>query len=489
MKHKTFLITLVFTILTIDSIAQSNTMYYLTGVPHTYRLNPATQPKCNFFFGIPVINSLYLETYNSSFGLTDLIWNDPETNQVIHPLHPDADLDAFFNKFNKDNTFSVDFAFSPISLGLRIRDMFFAFDITTKIQGGLYYPGDFFPLILRGNQNQTTYDLSSLGLQINSYVEYALSVSRNFSDVLQVGIRPKFITGLGNISSVDNNINLYTDVWEWPFDSKIELKVCTPGLYLPENEDGVFDPSGEFVYDSTLSGFSDYRKLFMKNRGLGIDLGVNFKPVEVLTLSASIIDLGYIKWNDFVHTATLTGSLTYEGIEWNGANDTATTNFLDHLLDTIKSNFEVTGSSEPYKTNLGPKLYLGASLALLPSLDIGILSRIDFLNSGTKANVLIHANWEPSTVFSLAATYSPFGGRASTFGLGFSLRGGPIAFYTVADYRAFRYNLYKYEKYPVFIAPNGRTRFNLQIGFNIMIGANQRKRLMRDKPMYFSDES
>ena len=196
-----------------------------------------------------------------------------------------------------------------------------------------------------------------------------------------------------------------------------------------------------------------------------------------------------IKWNDFVHTATLTGSLTYEGIEWNGANDTATTNFLDHLLDTIKSNFEVTGSSEPYETNLGPKLYLGASLTLLPSLDVGILSRIDFLNSGTKANVMIHVNWEPSTVFSLAATYSPFGGRASTFGLGFSLRGGPIAFYTVADYRAFRYNLYKYEKYPVFIAPNGRTRFNLQIGFNIMIGANQRKRLMRDKPMYFSDES
>ncbi len=486
MNSRSSFLILTFTIATVQLVAQSNTMYYLTGAPQVYRLNPATQPQCSFFFGIPVINSFYLETYNNSFGLTDVIWNDPVTNEVVHPLSSEANLNEFLNKLNDDNSLSLELGISPISMGLGIKDMYFTFDITTKFKQGLYIPADFVPIILTRIDNGRTYDFSSLGIEFTSYIEYAVGVSRKFSDILTVGIRPKLITGVYNISSKDNNESLYTYVYNYEFNSQIDLQICTPGFFVPENENGVLDPTGEFVFDSTLSGFSDYRKLVMTNKGLGIDIGVHYKPIEDLTLSASLIDLGYIKWKEYIHTATLNGSLTYEGIEYEVGQDTS--NFFDDFLDTLRSNFEVTGSSEPYKTGLEPKLYLGCSLALLPSLDVGLLSRFDFLTSGTKANVMIHANWHPSSAFNLTASYSPFDGRASTFGLGFSLRGGPITFYTVADYRAFRYNLYKYEKIPVFIAPSGRSRFNTQIGLNITIGCNKRKKLMKDRPMYFSTE-
>ncbi len=488
-QKKTSLILLILIMATLGVTAQSNTMYYLTGAPQSYRLNPATQPQCRFFLGLPVVNSFYMETYNTSFGITDMLWNDPETGQVIYPFHSDAALDEFLGMLDDENTLSLDLAISPISMGLGIKEMYFTFDITFKIDQGLYYPSDFFPVFIPRIPDGSTFDFSSLGFQVTSYVEYAFGVSRKFmDDMLQVGIRPKLITGIGTISSTDNNITLdaSTDIYE--LNSQMELQICAPGFILPLDEEGDFDLSEGFIFDSTLSSVSDYRKLFMTNKGLGVDIGVHVKPIEGLTLSASLIDLGYIKWKEYVHTLTLEGSVEFNGIDIQTDSDTS--DFAENLLDSITNSFDFhTTSGEPFKTSLEPKLFIGGSYALLPKLDVGLLSRFDFTKSGTKANVMIHANWHPSSAFNLTANYSPFGGRASTFGLGFAVRGGPISFYTVADYRAFRYNLYKYESIPVFLAPSNRHRFNIQIGFNLVFGCNMKKRLMKDKPMYFSDDN
>jgi hypothetical protein len=482
-------ITLYLVIITsaIDLNAQSNTMYYLRGVPQSYQLNPATQPQCRFFIGIPVLNSIYFETYNSSFNITDVIWKDPESNLVIHPFHPNANLDQFLDRFGENNEYSFDFALSPVSFGFGIKEMYFTFDITTKLDQGFNYPGDFLTLLIRGNRDGATYNFDALGFHSIGYIEYALGISRTFSDLLQVGIRPKLLTGFMNISSTDNDVSLYTDHEIWQLDSRLNLQICAPGFIIPVDEDGVFDPSGEIKFDSTLSTFSDFRKLALKNKGFGVDLGAHYKPIEGLTLSASLIDLGFIRWKKYIHTATLEGSLTWEGIEYEIGEDTS--QFLDYLLDTIKSNFNVSGSDDPFSTGLNPKLFLGGTYALTRSLDVGLLSRFDFQSSGTKANVIIHANWHPGTAFGLSASYSPFGGRASTFGLGLVFRAGPISFYTVADYRAFRYNLYKYEEIPVFISPANRSRFNTRFGFNLVFGSNKRKRLMKDKPMYYSSDN
>ena len=487
-QKKTSLILLILIFAALGVTAQSNTLYYLNGAPQSYRLNPATQPQCRFFLGLPVLNSLYLETYNNSFGLTDMLWNDPETGQVLQPFSSDAALDDFLGRLTDENTLSMDIAVSPVSIGLGIKEMYFTFDMTMKMDLGIYYPSDFIPLFIPGIPDGSTFDFSSLGFHVTGYVEYALGVSRKFmGDMLQVGIRPKLITGIGTISSTDNNITLDASTDTYELNSQMELNICAPGFIFPLNEEGNFDLEQGVIFDSTLSSVADYRSLLMSNKGLGVDIGVHVKPIEGLTLSASLIDLGYIKWKEYVHTLTLEGSVEFNGIDVQ--TDSNTSDFSENLLDSIVNNFDFhTTSGEPFKSSLEPKLYIGGSYAVLPKLDVGLLSRFDFTKTGTKANLMIHANWHPSNAFNLTANYSPFGGRASTFGLGFATRGGPLSFYTVADYRAFRYNLYKYENIPVFIAPANRDRFNIQIGFNLVFGCNMRKRLMKDKPMYFSDE-
>jgi hypothetical protein len=97
MKLRLLLIPIVFLALTLPLCAQSNTMYYQPLIPQAYYLNPATQPGCNIFIGLPL--TIYFEKENTSLHLSDLIWNDPETGQVMHPFHPDANLDDFFSQF------------------------------------------------------------------------------------------------------------------------------------------------------------------------------------------------------------------------------------------------------------------------------------------------------------------------------------------------------------------------------------------------------
>ena len=93
-RAKRYLAIMAGMLLALGSYAQSNTMYYMTGQPQAYYLNPASQPYCAFFLNIP-LTPVFLEGSNNSIGFTDLVWNDPNSDAVIHPLHPNASLDSY----------------------------------------------------------------------------------------------------------------------------------------------------------------------------------------------------------------------------------------------------------------------------------------------------------------------------------------------------------------------------------------------------------
>jgi hypothetical protein len=370
--------------------------------------------------------------------------------------------------------------------------MYFTFDITSKTSMGFSYPRALMELAWRGNEENTTYDFSELGFHFSEHLEFALGISRQFGDLLTVGIRPKLLTGIAHISSENNDISLFTSHEIWQLNSHLEMQLCVPGLIIPTDAEGDYDPEGELVFDSTLSGFADYRKLAMSNRGFGIDIGAHFKPITKLTLSASIIDLGFINWKNYTRTASLDGSFNFDGIEFNINNVSDTTDFARDLLDSIKGNFEVSQSEGSFKTNLDPKIFIGGNYALTRRIDAGLLGRFDMLESGMKARLIIHGTWHPSSFYAISISYCPIGDQATTFGTAVSGRVGPFSYYTVFDYRGLKYRLYKYKfenmNVPVFLTPVDRSKFSVRFGLNIVIGANHKKKLKKDKPMYYTGE-
>ena len=131
MNLRPVVFSIVFLSLSLSICSQSNTMYYQPLIPQAYYLNPASQPRSNVFIGLPL--NFYIEKNNSSLHLSDLLWNDPITGRVMHPFHPDANLDDFFNQFGSDNIFGLDLALTPISFGFRIRQMYFTWVTTYRI--------------------------------------------------------------------------------------------------------------------------------------------------------------------------------------------------------------------------------------------------------------------------------------------------------------------------------------------------------------------
>lgn len=480
MKSTIYLLTLLLAV-NFSVVAQVHTMYYLP-VPQAHRLNPASAPKCDFFLGLPVGSSVYIESYNNSVTFDDLFWKDPESNQIIHPLHPSSNQDEFLAKFSKKNSLATNAYINLLSFGFRVRSMYFTFNATSRFDESFSYPGDFMNILIRGNSNGEVFDFSAFEVNTSEYIVYAVGVSRKFlGDQLSVGIKPKLITGVGTVRSMNNNISLYTSYEEWILDSQMEINMSLPGVTYPLNEDGGLDLEGEFVVDSSLSEPSKWQTLLLGNLGFGIDIGAHYRPIDEVEVSLSLLDLGYIKWTNSTHNAFLDGSFTYDGVEIS-LSDTST-NFLNNITDSLVSNLQFTGNNNSFKTYLSPKLYIGGRYFITSRIDVGLLSLIDFTPAGTQANVTLLANWRPVSMVGLSASYSPFRGTAKTFGLGASVYLGPLNLYLVSDYIPTSYK--KVNNVPV---PASQSYFNIRAGLNLVFGCNERKKLMRDKPMYYSSE-
>ena len=451
-------------------------------VPQSYYLNPATQPKCNFYLGIPIASQVNTRITTSGLSAADLFYKDPESDSVITPFHPNGDMDKFINKFGKVETFGLYTNFNLASFGFRVKEMYFSFDATVRSSMSFNVSKDFMRLLLQGNSDGEEFDLSQVGFNALQYVEFGFNVSRRFGDDLQIGIRPKYLAGLATFSSINNNTTLTTGVDNWQLDADYEARVAITGATIPIDQDGLYDNDGEIEFDEDYISASGYRKILSDNWGLGVDLGIHYTPIDNLQISLSVLDLGYIKWRKGGHTATLNGSHTFIGLD---ASRPDSISAFDDLLDTLKSDLQLSGSDDPFTTTLNPKLLVGGRYYLTPSLDLGVLSRTEFYSTYVDQDVILLANWFPIPIVSLSGSYSFF--SQQTFGFGIGLKLGPFNFYTIFDDMPFHYDLAQSGSLPI-ILPVAQTDYNIRFGFNLVFGCNQKKKAMQDKPLFNSSD-
>ncbi len=468
--------------LSVNSFTQSHTMYYIGTVPQSYYLNPATQPECSFYLGLPILSPLQFDYYNSGFSLNDIFWYDAEIDSTIHPLYSRSAADKFLSNLKDVEFLRLGTTVNLASFGFRANEMYFSFDASIKGDEYISYPKDLISLILKGNTNGQVFDFSDLNIELLNYMEFGLNISRNFGSQLTVGIRPKVLYGLATISTQDADISLQTSTEEWVLRSKFSGKMAVTGMEIPVDEEGMIDFDQDFEFDSTITDDpgKNWNKMFGKNRGLGVDIGVHYKPVDDIQLSLSILDLGYIKWNDNPRVISQDGSYTFEGIEWNPANS-SDDNWDDRVLDTIESNLSLEGADNAFTTSLRPKIFMGGRLFITPGFDVGILSKTEFLKSKVNQNIILLADWHPIRSFSLSASYSILNKSYSSFGLGMGLKLGPFNMYIISDYIPMLRDDLKNSDIP--FIPVDLYNANLRFGLNLVFGCNKNKKLSQDKPL------
>ncbi len=458
--------------------AQSNTMYYIYGVPQSHHLNPATQPVCDFFFGVPGVSPLQVYLQNSALSINDVIW--AEGDSVYHPFHPSAEVDDFLSNFKNTNYISTENDVTAFSMGLRVREMYFTFDIGAHLNNRFIYPGELMDFLVKGNVANDEFDFSGLAFDFKNYIDFALGVSRKINDQWTIGLKTKLLFGIANLSTTASDINLITRADQWEVDANFDLNFSMPAVIVPLDATGDLDWDEGFEFDSTLSTFKDYRKMSTQNVGLAFDIGAHFYPIDKLQISASIIDLGYIKWKGYKFSLDQNENYIYEGFEANQIDELE--NFGDQLFDTLDAIFDVETEEMTYSTMITGKVYLGARYMITDAFDVGLLTYTKVIKGKIKPQITLLGNWYPSAVWGFTASYSLLQNSYASFGIGTSFKFGPLSLYIISDNIPFSFNMLEDPPIPL---PNNLRSYSLKFGANILFGCNKKRKLRRDKPMLY----
>ena len=446
------------------------TSYFMEGTHYRQQLNPALTPTKGYF-NLPVIGAVNATVGSTSLGYQDII-------DIIDDGDDFYTKPDFMNRLKDNNKLNVNFSTEILSAGWYKGKNFWSFNIGLRTDIGANLTKSMFTFLnemetVEENWRNSNYDISGQQLNINAYTEIGLGLSRQINSRLTVGARVKALLGIGNMELKLNRVamsaNLPSDqqINQWSSESYwnsmtpsqaaqaaqelkdkfnnyhanltvgAELKSSFKGLELQEEEGK--DYVTDFDFDSGKLGIAGY--------GFGIDLGASYKILDNLTVSASILDLGFISWSK---SSTKIASANPDPIDIKGStyanmvdpnNPNTVMNAVNQLqndaqgymdrvtngdvLDYDMLQLEVSDAKESRKSRLASILVLGAEYGFFNNkLAVGVLSTTRFVQPDALTELTFSANYRPKSWFNVALSYSAIQSAGKSFGLGLKL--GPL---------------------------------------------------------------
>ncbi len=433
--------------------AQQNfTMYSMTKLGQAHYENPAYRANGKVYIGIGLSHhSIGLN--HSGFRL----------NKVIVPRAQDdsltIDQEALKKSLWKRNYIMADVRNELFGFGLNVKKNYFSLAITNRIMSTIIYPKDLFVLALEGNGRSllgNRASLDGLGAQIDGYIEYALGFNREINSQWRVGGRLKLLSGYANFSTKKSKLGLTTD--EETFDLTVDgkFKFASSGFRSMISSDSTND-----------EGFDFTNAYNFKNFGMSLDLGATYNINDKITVSASLLDLGFIRWKtQTANYETDNLDFHFEGVDLNAFLHDST-DYLDRLIDTLQSKVDKDFTYDPYTSAISARFYLGASYKVTDWFSAGITSYNQIVNNRLRSAIVLSGTIQLKNWLGFTANYSSYGRSWGNIGLGLSLRGGPIQFFVMTD------NILGINYY-------GTKNIHASFGINLLIGKLDKKKGTQD---------
>lgn len=450
----------------------TNTLYFMHGVPQSNRINPAFQPACGFYLGFPLLAPLRAQLASSSLAYNDVIYQHPlERDSLITFLHPLGSKETFLDQLKPVNFLSTGISTSLASMGFRTSVGFFSLDVATRVDASVYYPGDLLRLVINGSEDGQTHQLDGIGADLSVFDEVSVGWSRSFMDNLTMGVRAKVLFGMANLSTTRSDLSVTTSREVWDINSDMTFSASLPFAEVVYDAEGMIE---DFVLNSELQ--DDFNPSVLPgylfnsgNIGFGLDVGVDFRPMDKLQVSLSVVDLGYISWKDGVHQVSYATEYEFRGLEINPLGFSDDYTIGDHIDSTLTqladslSGFLEFSEGGSYAKRLNTKLYLGGSYQINDIINVGLLSRTDFLNRKLTEQVTATVGFKFGRIWNQVVSYSYMNGSYKNIGAGTSINLGPFNLYAVYD------NLISALIWP------GETRsVNLWFGLNLVFGYREK---------------
>jgi hypothetical protein len=453
-----------------------NTMFFMPGVPQSNRINPAIQPGCSFYLGFPALAPMRFQVSSSSLAFSDVIYNNSDIDSLITPLHPLGDKDAFLNKLDDVNFLLSSFGTSLGSFGFRAGKSFISVDMTARLDGNIYYPKGIFEVLFNGAPDGSEISLGGLGADVNLFTEFSLGWSRKdfLLPNLDIGMRGKALFGLANLSTIQSGFDVATSLDVWKVNSNMQINAAAPSFVTFnddfESEEGLIVVDEDFF--NTAPPMEIVKSVLSRDRfGLALDAGINYRILPELQVSASLLDIGGIRWKNSVE-GSFKFEYDFEGVEVNPFTGIDTL-FIGELEDSLVNSFEFS-AGDPYFSQLNPKLFVGVSYYPVEKIGFGLLSRTDFLNEKISQQFTGSVNMTTGKFINLSMSYSYLSSAFNNIGAGLSFNVGVLNMYLISD------NIISGALMPL----NMRS-VNLWFGMNLTFGwkKSARKAQQVDRPL------
>lgn len=379
-----------------------NSGYFTTDYKQRHTLNPAFANEQQYIT-IPALGNINVRT-QGNFGYGDVILPNPlyateggkSLTTFMNPYISTADALKGFSK--GDNRIAADVSINLLSAGFKGFGGYNTIEIGTRTSLGLSLPYALFEFAK--NTGNRSYDIGDITAGATAYAEVAFGHSHDINDRLRIGAKLKLLFGAGRADIKLRNVRADLSANDkWTVQADATANVSMQGFTYQESQEEYNDPQrGTYnkVDDVDVDGAG------LGGFGMAADLGAVYKLGDDWTLSASLLDLGFISWKNNMQAVNKSKSFVFDGFhdtavksDHSGTIDDQTDKYGDQLADF--ANLTDDGDQGSRTTGIGATMNLGAeySLPAYRNLTFGLLSSTRFNGKYTWTEGRVSANIAP----------------------------------------------------------------------------------------------
>ena len=282
-------------------------------------------------------------------------------------MDPNVDAKTFLNKLHDKNRFDLYLNYNLFSVGFKAWGGVNLLELNLRSNTNLTLPKGLFEFAKTAGEKEH-YEFGGLGMRTQNYMELALGHSRDINKQWRVGGKLKFLIGAAYADFTADNVTLDMTEDAWRIQSNAQVKASLLKSDVIHEDPSKNSADGRpRVKELDNFGFS------LPGFGMALDLGVTYKPIDNLTLSAAITDLGFISWKN-THHASSQGDYTFDGFNniYIGSDKDQTEDIddqFDQIGDDLEEMFSVYDDGTKTATQaLAATLNVGAEYKL-PAYD------------------------------------------------------------------------------------------------------------------------
>lgn len=278
--------------------AQSlNSAYFLDGYAYGHQLNPAKDYDRKGYVAFPVLGNLNVNM-TGNLALTDVLkFNGSQLTTFLNPNIPMAEA---LSGFSANNNTNVDLRIDVLGFGFHAWGGFNTFSLSVRSNEAVNVPYGMFEAVKELTNKD--YDLSGIRADVAGWAELGLGHSRQVNDAWRVGGKLKFLLGgaRAKLNVREAQLKLKSpDKWTLVADAEAEISV--KGFEWGEKKQTELNDGTR--YEEIDFGNVNVESAGPNGWGLAFDLGAEWDLgeqgwVDGLKVSASLLDLGFISWNE-----------------------------------------------------------------------------------------------------------------------------------------------------------------------------------------------